>query len=99
MRADRIVSNSDWLVRCREPLPGHFRIHVEQCATGGGPGVVLPLEHGAGVADAGDGGNVFHVTAFDGFKSQVNGNQQIRLLRRAISEQNVTFQPIAAQPP
>ena len=83
---DKAVSTSDWLVRCGEALPGLFRVHIEQSPTGSGPGVVLPLKHSAGVADVGDRSDFFHITAFDRFKPQVNGNQQIRLLRRAITE-------------
>ena len=64
----RRESFSDWLVRCGEALPGLFRVHIEQSATGSGPCVFLPLEHGAGVADVGDGGNVFHVTSCDCLK-------------------------------
>ena len=83
---DKAVSTSDRLVRCREALHRDFRVHIEQSPTGSGPGVALPLEHRAGVADAGDRSDFFHITAFDRFKSQVNGNQQIRLHRRAITE-------------
>jgi len=88
-----------WLVRCREALFCLFRVHIEQGATGRCPGVVLPLKHGAGVANVSHCGYVFHLTAFDGFKSQVDGNQQIWLIRRAITEQDLSGQPVTAEPP
>ncbi len=91
--------NSDWLVRCGKPLPCLLRVHIEQGATRSGPDAFVPLEYGAGVADVSDCGNVFHITAFDRFKPQVNGNQQIRLIRRAIAEQDLSRQPFAIAPP
>ena len=62
------ADNSERLVRSGEALPGLFRVHIEKSATGSDPGIFLPLEHGAGVADVCDGGNVFHVTSCDRFK-------------------------------
>ena len=97
--ADKVVNQSDWLIGCGEALLCLFRIHIKQGATGSSPGVVLPLEHGTGVTNVTDGSNFFHITAFDGFKSQVNGDQQIRLIRRAITEQDVSWQPVAVEPP
>lgn len=47
------------------------------------------------VADVSDGGNVFHVTTCDRFKSQIDGNQQIWLSGRAIAEQDVGWLPFA----
>jgi hypothetical protein len=87
------------LVGCSQTFPSLLRIHVKQCSTGRGPGVALPLEYGAGVADVGDSSDIIHVTACDGFKSQVDRNQQIRLIRRAITEQNLNWQPVAVSPP
>ena len=72
--------------------------HVEQGTAGSFPAAVVPLKHRAGVANDGDCGDVFHITAFNGFEGDVHTDEETELSGRFVSQQDLNGKPVASNP-
>ena len=65
----------DWFVLVVQAFQSIGGIHVEECSATRSPASVFVMEEGCRISNGADGGDVFHVTAFDCFKADFDGGE------------------------